>query len=228
MTSKRRRPSHPMHTGNAHVPVQIVAANADETARATTGLPAAEDVSQQHREAMVTLDSIDSCVLRADLSGNVTYMNRWAEMLTGWPQDEAMGRPVADVLPLFDGNSGEALNVATVLLRVRSAIARIGSLECKLVRRDGVEFGIENRITMVDDQAGNAVGAVITFRDVTVDAIELRHRQFQPLPPQYSQTVRTVAPRRISPTWLLSARAENGHSRRFGVRFSCGYRPIGK
>jgi diguanylate cyclase (GGDEF)-like protein/PAS domain S-box-containing protein len=169
MTSTKRRPSKPIHTGIAPVPAQIVAANADETARATTRRPAAEDVSQQHREAMVTLDSIDSCVLRTDLRGNVIYMNRWAEMLTGWPQDEAMGRPVADVLPLFDGNSGEALNVATVLLRVRSAMARIGCLECKLVRRDGVEFGIENRITMVDDQAGNAVGAVITFRDVTVD-----------------------------------------------------------
>ena len=169
MTSITRRPSNPMQTGTTPVPVQMIAANADETARATTGQPAAEDVSQQHREAMVTLDSIGACVLRTDLSGNVTYMNRWAEMLTGWPQHEALGRPVSDVLRLFDSASGTALNVATVLQEVTFAIARIGSLECTLVRRDGVEFGIENRITLVDDHAGNVTGAVMTFRDVTVD-----------------------------------------------------------
>jgi PAS domain-containing protein len=121
MTSTKRRPSKPMHTGIA--PVQIIAANADETTRATTGQPATEDVSQQHREAMVTLDSIGACVLRTDLSGNVTYMNRWAEMLTGWPQNEAMGRPVSDALRLFDSTSGAALNVA-VLQEVTFAIPR--------------------------------------------------------------------------------------------------------
>jgi diguanylate cyclase (GGDEF)-like protein/PAS domain S-box-containing protein len=128
--------------------------------------PAAEDVSQEDSEAVATLNSIGAGVLRADLRGNVTYLNRWAEMLTGWPQGDAMGRPVSDVLRLIDSISGAALNnpVATILHEVGPALVT----ECKLVRRDGVEFGIENRVTPVDDHAGNVIGAVMTFRDVSV------------------------------------------------------------
>src|SRR6202042_899797 len=39
-------------------------------------------------------------------------------------------------------------------------------ISCTLVRRDGVQLGIENRVTVVDDQAGNLIGAVVVVRDV--------------------------------------------------------------
>jgi diguanylate cyclase (GGDEF)-like protein/PAS domain S-box-containing protein len=166
MTSAKRKPSDPTHTGIAPAPVLLIAGNAAETGRAMTDHPAAQDVSMQGREAIATLNSIGAGVLRTDLRGNITYLNRRAEMLTGWPQDEAMGRPVTDVLRLVDSISGAALDIpeAIGLHRVESTPAA----ECKLVRRDGVEFGIENRVTVFDDDAGDVIGVVMTFRDVTV------------------------------------------------------------
>src|SRR6202163_153129 len=38
---------------------------------------------------------------------------------------------------------------------------------CTLVRGDGLEFGIESRVAIIHDQNGDAIGAVISFRDVS-------------------------------------------------------------
>ena len=128
-----------------------------------------EGMALENQIASDTLNSIGAGVLRTDLRGNVTYLNRRAEELTGWLRDEAMGRPVADVLRLIDSASSAIADnaVATVLQGYKTAIARIYSQDCKLVRRDGVELGIENRVTIVDDKAGNVLGVVMAFRDVS-------------------------------------------------------------
>src|SRR6202049_3904853 len=57
----------------------------------------------QNEVAKLTLDAIEEAVLRTDLNGDVTYLNRMAERLTGWRRDEALGRPVTDVLRITDG-----------------------------------------------------------------------------------------------------------------------------
>ncbi len=56
----------------------------------------------ENEVANVTLDSIGEAVLRTDMQGNVMYLNRIAEKMTGWRREEALGRPVADVLRIID------------------------------------------------------------------------------------------------------------------------------
>src|ERR1700730_6839141 len=69
----------------------------------------------QNEVAKLTLDAIEEAVLRTDIKGDVTYLNRMAESLTGWSRREALGRPVADVLQITDGvrvsTTGEALEI---------------------------------------------------------------------------------------------------------------------
>jgi diguanylate cyclase (GGDEF)-like protein/PAS domain S-box-containing protein len=131
---------------------------------------AADVVALENEVANATLDSIGEAVLRTDKRGNITYLNRLAEKLTGWSRDEAMGLPTADVLQLIDSASGAAVDnaVATVMQQDRSANATICTIHCTLVRRDGIRFGIENRVTTVGDRAGNLIGAVMSIRDVSM------------------------------------------------------------
>jgi diguanylate cyclase (GGDEF)-like protein/PAS domain S-box-containing protein len=128
----------------------------------------ANAVTLEKEIADSTLDSIGEAVLRTDKLGNITYLNRFAEKMTGWFRKEALGRPVADVLILVDSVSGASVDngVATVLERDRTTVATI--IHCMLVRRDGIECGIESRVTVVQGHAGNLIGAVMTIRDVSV------------------------------------------------------------
>jgi diguanylate cyclase (GGDEF)-like protein/PAS domain S-box-containing protein len=130
----------------------------------------AEAVALENEIANATLNSIGEAVLRTDNNGNITYLNRFAEKLTGWMRDEALGLPAADVLRLIDSASGATVDnaVAAVLQGDRTANVEICSIHCTLVRRDGAEFGIEDRVTIIDDPAGRVIGTVMTIRDVSV------------------------------------------------------------
>ncbi|HXP42314.1 MAG TPA: EAL domain-containing protein [Candidatus Acidoferrales bacterium] len=130
---------------------------------------AAEAVSRENALATITLDSIGEGVVRTDLCGNVTYLNRFAERMSGWFREEALGRPVADVLRLVDSVSGEVLpNVVVIVTQGdKSAMTTTKCINCTLIRRDGLEFGIENRVAIIHDQDGDTIGAVISFRDVS-------------------------------------------------------------
>jgi diguanylate cyclase (GGDEF)-like protein/PAS domain S-box-containing protein len=138
------------------------------TVRTMLDRRAAEAVALENEVANATLDSIGEAVLRTDIRGNVTYLNRVAETMIGWSREEAQGRPIAEVLRLVDCDSGAAVDnaVATVIHGDRTAPAMTSFISCTLVRRDGVKLGIDSRVTVVDDHAGNLIGAVVVVRDV--------------------------------------------------------------
>jgi diguanylate cyclase (GGDEF)-like protein/PAS domain S-box-containing protein len=132
--------------------------------------------------ANATLDSIGEAVLRTDSRGNVTYLNRMAEEMTGWRREEARGRPIAEVLRLIDRVShaevGKALEFAMQQDRPKSAKEPADSLSCVLVRRDGFEFEIEAKLTPIRNRDGSVTRSVVAFRDVGVTrakALELSH-----------------------------------------------------
>ena len=141
---------------------------------------AAEAMMLENTAANVTLDSIEEAVLRTDLHGNVTYLNRIAEELTGWQRDEAHGRPVADVLRFADGLTGAAIDNA-VLIAMQEAKTVKATANCKnciLIRRDGIEFGIESKVTLIRDQDGSITGTVVVFHDVSearAKSLEMSH-----------------------------------------------------
>ena len=139
------------------------------TVRTMIDRHALEAVRVENELATTTLNLIGEGILRTDADGNVTYLNRFAEKMTGWSRAEARGRPFADVLRLIDNISGASLDdaVAIALQADKTASGMTSSINCTLVRRDGEEFGIESRVAIIHDQDGNAVGAVVAFREVS-------------------------------------------------------------
>jgi diguanylate cyclase (GGDEF)-like protein/PAS domain S-box-containing protein len=131
---------------------------------------AADAVALENEIANATLNSIGEAVLRTDKRGNITYLNQFAEKMTGWFREEALGQPITEVLRLIDSVSGAPVDngLATVMQGDRTANATVCTIHCTLVRRDGVGCGIENRVTTVGDRVGNMIGAVMAIRDVTV------------------------------------------------------------
>ena len=132
----------------------------------------AQFLEQQRAEA--TLNSIGDAVLSTDVHGNVTYLNRVAERMTGWPRQEALGRPLAEVFPILDATTREP---------ARNPLGRAIELDrtidlaptCLLIRRDGFETAIENSASPIHDRSGQVIGAVIVFKDVSeVRAMSLR------------------------------------------------------
>jgi diguanylate cyclase (GGDEF)-like protein/PAS domain S-box-containing protein len=119
----------------------------------------------ERERAQVTLNSIGDGVISIDVDGNVTFLNPVAERMTGWPQQEAFGRPLQEVLRVIDAHSREpALNPLAMAMLHNKTVGL--SSNCLLVRRDGYESAIEDTAAPIHDRYGQVTGAVIVFHDV--------------------------------------------------------------
>jgi len=60
-----------------------------------------QTLEDERERLQVTLRSIGDGVVSTDASGNVVYLNPAAEQISGWSFDEAVGRPVEEILVPF-------------------------------------------------------------------------------------------------------------------------------
>lgn len=128
---------------------------------------AVEDALYLEKErALVTLNSIGDAVLSTDISGNITYLNLVAETMTGWPREEAIGRPLAEIFQIIDGATRKPARDPMKMAVDQNKTVGL-TVNCVLVRRDGLESPIEDSAAPIHDRAGRIIGAVIVFHDVS-------------------------------------------------------------
>jgi len=128
----------------------------------------------------VTLNSIGDAVIATDAAGLVTLLNPLAAQLTGWTQAEASGHSVRQVFHIKNQETSQPAEnpVATAL---QHGTVQALAHHTILVSRDGSECSIANSCAPIRDRAGQIVGAVLVFRDVTQEyAMQkaLREQQF--------------------------------------------------
>jgi PAS domain S-box-containing protein len=126
----------------------------------TQGLLAAEG-----QRFAVTLNLIDNGVVAADEKGGVTVINQAAARLTGWVQEEAVGKPLDQVCHIVNLQTGERCNNLTQ--RVMDTAGMLGFAESTaLVARDGTETRIASAGAPIRDSEDNVVGLVLILRDL--------------------------------------------------------------
>src|SRR5216684_3227783 len=128
---------------------------------------AVEDALYVEKErALVTLNSIGDAVLCTDISGNVTYLNLVAESMTGWPREEAIGKPLTEVFQIIDGTTRKTGRDPMEMAVAQNRTVGL-TVDCVLIRRDAFESAIEDSAAPIHDRAGRVIGAVIVFHDVS-------------------------------------------------------------
>lgn len=133
-------------------------------------MQAAEDALFETRErAEITLNSIGDAVLTIDLQGNLSYMNITAERMTGWPSDEALGLPLAQVFNLAEESGGLSNLGERMLAYGQGAHAEIDEIKGNglLRRRNGSDCNVEFSTRGIRDRDGKVAGAVLVFSDVS-------------------------------------------------------------
>jgi diguanylate cyclase (GGDEF)-like protein/PAS domain S-box-containing protein len=125
-----------------------------------------EALFEEKERAQVTLNSIGDAVISTDLEGLVTFLNIVAERLTGWPREEAVGRPLTEVFRIIDATTrASVMNPMALAIRENKTVGLTPN--CVLVKRGGGEAAIEDSAAPIHDRRGVATGAVIVFHDVS-------------------------------------------------------------
>jgi diguanylate cyclase (GGDEF)-like protein/PAS domain S-box-containing protein len=128
--------------------------------------------------ARVTLASIGDGVVAADADGRIKYLNTVAEVLTGWPKAEALGRPLAEVFRLLEEGSGKGVDaLVRRCLEEGNSVRLVESIT--LERRDGRRYAIESTCAPIRQSDSQVTGTVIVFQDVSdkrLMALQLAHQ----------------------------------------------------
>jgi diguanylate cyclase (GGDEF)-like protein/PAS domain S-box-containing protein len=131
----------------------------------------------EKERAQVTLNCIGDAVICTDITGNINFLNLVAEKMTGWTRQEAAGRPMAEVFRILDALSHQPTPDPMEIAVEQNRTVHIPA-NCVLVRRDGFETPIEDSVAPIHDREGQAMGAVIVFRDVSAAramALQMAH-----------------------------------------------------
>lgn len=124
-----------------------------------------QKLKKSERWLGATLRSIGDAVIATDDTGLVSLMNPVAEALTGWSQQDALGKDASEILRIVDG-AGFAVTKSAINKVLLEGIV-INPAEHVLFARDEREILVDNGIAPIIDEKGNVSGVVLVFRDVT-------------------------------------------------------------
>lgn len=126
---------------------------------------AEEELARERERLAVTLRSIGEGVITTDTSGRVKLINRIAEELTGWPQEEGRGRHLDEIFTTIDEETGQPRTTPLSQLFAGELATELGT--AILADRNGRQRLIESTGAPLRDRDGATMGAVIAFRDIT-------------------------------------------------------------
>jgi PAS domain S-box-containing protein len=158
-------------------PVGVGTIYSDMTARKR-----AEDELRRQRDMLdVTLASIGDAVIATDTQSRIIFFNPVAEELTGWTQQDALGRPFHKVFRVVDEHTRQPADnpVARVLREGGGGLVN----HTALITRQNQVIPIADSGAPIRDSSGTIQGVVLVFRDITeqrqLEEVLLRARKIE-------------------------------------------------
>ena len=122
-------------------------------------------VAEKERLA-VTLSSIGDGVITTDTEGRVVLINNVAQRLCGWSQAEAAGQLLESVFRIVNETTGRPqINPVNEVLATGKIVELAN--HATLIARDNSERTIADSAAPIHNQAGEVIGVVLVFRDMT-------------------------------------------------------------
>ena len=127
---------------------------------------AAEALRLSEENLSITLQSIGDAVIATDANGHITRMNTTAERMTGWALSDALGLPLTEVFRIVNAQTRAPAVNPVQLVMDKGEVVGLAN-HTALLARNGREYQIFDSAAPIRDRAGQIVGVVLVFSDVT-------------------------------------------------------------
>ena len=124
------------------------------------------EIERSHGMLMTTFGSIGDAVITTDAKGNITFLNPVAQALTGWNQDDAMGKSLALVFHIVNEHTRAVVENPVMKVLKNGQIVGLAN-HTVLMAKDGREIPIDDSGAPIRDGSGQMLGVVLVFRDIT-------------------------------------------------------------
>ncbi|MBM4388656.1 MAG: PAS domain S-box protein, partial [Deltaproteobacteria bacterium] len=131
---------------------------------------AEENLAAEKERLAVTLRSIGDGVITTDTYGIVKLMNRVAEELTGWKQEEAIEKPLREVFNIVNEITGVPCESPVEKVIATGSVVGLAN-HTVLISRDGRRRILADSGAPIRDRQCVVIGVVLVFRDVTQQRI---------------------------------------------------------
>lgn len=127
---------------------------------------ASNDIAAEKERLAVTLRSIGDGVITTDTQGNIDIMNKIAEELCGWSQNEAHGKPLISVFNIINENTRQTHENPVEKVLATGEIIELAN-HTVIISKDGSERIIADSAAPIKDKNNKIIGVVLVFRDIT-------------------------------------------------------------
>ena len=104
----------------------------------------------------VTLRSIGDGVIATDVEGSITLMNQTADGLTGWTQEEAIGKPLSEIFHIINEKTRKRCENPVEKVFETGGIVGLAN-DTVLVARDGTERVVADSGAPIRDDKDNII-----------------------------------------------------------------------
>lgn len=133
-----------------------------------------DELSTEKERLAITLRSIGDGVICTDVDGNITLLNKAAEHLTGWDQDEALGKSFFTVFrPVNEPVNNHPQHFSAILDRFHERGTGDFHEQVHLLSKSTRQRIISTSGAPIFDAGGTALGAILVFRDIS-ESIKLQ------------------------------------------------------
>ena len=117
--------------------------------------------------AQLALDAVGEGLITTDAQGNIDYLNRSAEALTGIQSQEATGQSFGTLIGFIDEHDRRPLADPVRQCLDTGSRAALGRRALMITRATGNELGVEASAWPIRGPEGEVAGAVVMLHDVT-------------------------------------------------------------
>ena len=104
---------------------------------------ATDNLAREQRLTAVTLASIGDAVIVTDAAGRITFLNRIAEVLTGWSNAEALGQPCDKIFNIINETTRQ-ITESPIEKVIATGLVQGLANHTLLIRKDGSEVPIDD------------------------------------------------------------------------------------
>ena len=101
-------------------------------------------------------------MISTDAEGRVAFLNGVAEALTGWPEAEAVGRPLPEVFHIVNEQTREPVESPALRALREGTVAGLAN-HTVLIARDGTERPIDDSAAPMRDEGGAAAPSITVY-----------------------------------------------------------------
>jgi PAS domain S-box-containing protein len=111
------------------------------------------------------LKNLGEAVIATDKNGVIKFMNPFAEALTGWKWEDALGKPLKNAFSIISEGSDEPIE-NPVIKAIREDIFYGLANNTMLITKEGMKIPIDIIGSTIKDDRDHIIGIVLIFSDI--------------------------------------------------------------